>query len=180
MISVKSKITAKVLNYFFLNPDESGYINELARKLDLDAGNLYRKLKELEAEGLLTGSFRGREKYYSLAKGFPLLEHYRQIFLKTSGLEKKLKDIMRKTKGVRESYVFGSYARDSMDASSDIDILAVGDHSILELQKRIIRLQKESGREINVVNLSKKEYLEKRRNKDQFLRNIFSGRTIKL
>ncbi len=48
MFQFRSKITVKVLGYFFLNPHESRYINELAEILDLDAGNLYRKLKEME------------------------------------------------------------------------------------------------------------------------------------
>ncbi len=40
MISLKSKITRKLLNYFFLNPKESLYVNELSRNLALDKRNL--------------------------------------------------------------------------------------------------------------------------------------------
>ncbi len=53
MISLKSEITKKILNYFFINPQESLYVNELSRNLDLDKRNLVKKLKELEKEGIL-------------------------------------------------------------------------------------------------------------------------------
>ena len=46
MISFKSKITRELLNYFFINPHQSLYVNELSRKLDLDKRNLVKKIKE--------------------------------------------------------------------------------------------------------------------------------------
>jgi len=66
MISFRSEITKKVLNYFFLNPQESIYVNELARKLGLDKRNLVKKIRELEEKGLLKSETRGNLKLYSL------------------------------------------------------------------------------------------------------------------
>ena len=48
MISFRSKVTIKVLDYFFINPDEKHYINELAKMFSLDPKNVDVKLKELE------------------------------------------------------------------------------------------------------------------------------------
>ena len=53
MFNFKSKIAEKLLGYYFVNADAGHYINELARMLSLDPGNLDRKLKELEKEGIL-------------------------------------------------------------------------------------------------------------------------------
>jgi len=72
MISLKSEITQKVLNYFFLNPQENLYVNELARKLSLDKRNLVKKIRELEKEGLLISQQRGNLKLYSININFPL------------------------------------------------------------------------------------------------------------
>jgi DNA-binding transcriptional ArsR family regulator len=91
---MRSKVTVKVLNYYFLNQDAQVYINELARLLSLDLKNTETKLKELEKEGILTSEFRGKQRYYYLAKRNPVMEHYRQIFLKTHGVEKKLRDLL--------------------------------------------------------------------------------------
>lgn len=180
MISLRSKITIKLLDYYFLNPDAEVYINELARILEIDPKNTETKLKELEKEGLFKSEFRGKQRYFFLAKDNPVLEHYRQIFLKTRGIEKRLKDALNGIKGIKEAYLFGSYASNNMDSSSDIDLLAIGTHSVLELQRVITKLQKDTGREFNVMNLSEKEFEKKRKNKDPFINSIFKTKIISL
>jgi len=180
MISFRSKVAVKLLDYYFLNPDAQHYINELARILGLDPKNTEVKLKEFEEKGLFKSEFRGKERYFFLAKDNPILEHYRQIFLKTYGIEKRLKDMLCGIRGLKEAYVFGSYATNKMDSSSDIDILAIGSHSVLELQRQISKLQKDTGREFNVTNLSQKEYKAKKKAKDPFLSSVFKTKTIRL
>ena len=180
MISLRSKVAIKLLDYYFLNPQAQAYINELARILELDPKNTETKLKELEKEGLFKSEFRGKQRYFFLAKDNPVLEHYRQIFLKTHGIEKRLKDMINNIKGLKEAYLFGSYASNKMDSSSDIDLLAIGTHSVLELQRVIAKLQKDTGREFNVTNLSMKEFEAKKKNKDPFINSIFKTKIIRL
>ena len=180
MISLRSKVTIKLLDFYFLNPNAEHYINELARILELDPKNTETKLKEFEKEGLFKSEFRGKERYFFLAKDNPVLEHYRQIFLKTHGIEKILKDMIGGIKGLKEAYLFGSYASNKMNSSSDIDLLAIGSHSVLELQRVIAKLQKDTGREFNVTNLSQKEFEAKKRNKAPFINSVFKTKTIRL
>lgn len=180
MISLRSKVTIKLLDYYFLNLDAQAYINELARILDLDPKNTETKLKELEKEGLFKSEFRGKQRYFFLAKDNPVLEHYRQIFLKTYGIEKRLKDMIGNIKGLKEAYLFGSYANNKMDSSSDIDLLAIGTHSVLELQRIIVRLQKDTGREFNVINLSIKEFEKKKKDKNSFISGVLKTKIIRL
>jgi predicted nucleotidyltransferase len=180
MISLRSKVAIKLLDYYFLNTDAQRYINELARILGLDPKNTESKLKELERGGVFKSEFRGKERYFFLAKDNPVLEHYRQIFLKTHGIEKRLKDIIGNIKGLKEAYLFGSYASNKMDSSSDIDLLAIGAHSVLELQRVIAKLQKDTGREFNVTNLSLKEFEAKKKNKDPFINSVFKTKIIRL
>jgi len=180
MISLRSKVTIKLLDYYFLNMHAQHYINELARILELDPKNTETKLKEFEKEGLFKSEFRGKQRYFYLAKDNPVLEHYRQIFLKTHGIEKRLKDMIGNIKGLKEAYLFGSYASNKMDSSSDIDLLAIGTHSVLELQRVIAKLQKDTGREFNVTNLNMKEFEAKKKNKDPFINGVFKTKTIRL
>ena len=180
MISLRSKVTIKLLDYYFLNPEAQVYINELARILDLDPKNTETKLKELEKKGFFQSEFRGKQRYFFLAKDNPVLEHYRQIFLKTYGIEKKLKDMMGNIKGLKEAYLFGSYASNKMDSSSDIDLLVIGAHSVLELQRVITKLQKDTGREFNVINLSPKEFEKKKKDKDPFINGVLKTKIIRL
>lgn len=180
MIQFRSKITLKLLDYFFLNPDSSHYINELADMLKLDPGNLFRKLKELEIEGILISENRGSQKYYSLNKKYPLFKEFKKTYQAKYGLTNSLKEKISGIKGLREAYIFGSYASDSLQQGSDIDILLVGDHSSLEAKKLIIPLQKDIGREINIIDLSEQELKRRKKQNDEFVNNIFSNEVIKL
>jgi len=175
MISLKSKITKLVLNYFFLNPKAKGYTNELARLFQVDPKNLDRKLKELEKEGLLKSEFLGKQRYFSLNLRYPLLKEYKRIVLKTIGFEKKLAEELAVLPGLTSAYIFGSYVKDKMDIMSDIDILLVGNHSPLEAQKLVLPLQKEIQREINIVDMSKKEFIAKKKKGNGFLKNVLAS-----
>ena len=180
MISLISKITRELLNYFFVNPHEGLYVNELAIKLMLDKRNLVKKLRELEKEGILKSQKRGNLKLYSADKNYPLYEEYRNIILKTFGFEDKLKQIIHKTKGVKIAFIYGSYAANKMEAYSDIDLLVVGNHDIILLQKMISKLQKEIDREINVVNMDSSDYENRLKKKDPFVMSIMKRKHIKL
>jgi len=180
MMSLKSKITVKVLNYYFLNQKTRRYVNELAGILDVDAGNLHRKLKEMEREGVLTGENQGNQKYYSLNKNYPLLAEFKKIFESKQGLPALIKKKLDGLGGLREAYIFGSYPKGSMDGESDIDLLLVGVHSPLGAEKRLLSLQKTLGRQINIINMSGDELDAARKKKDPFIENIFSRKNIKL
>lgn len=179
MLNLRSKITQAVLGYFMLHETAELYVHEMARLLSVDQKNLDRKLKQLEEEGIFKSEFRGKERYYSLNTSFPLLKEYKKIILKTVGLEHTLKKVLQKVKGLKQAYLFGSYAKDQMDAASDIDLLAVGNHNTIELQKEISDIQKSIGREINVVSFGSSEY-EKKRKSDPFLKSISQGKKIQV
>lgn len=174
MISLRSKITQKVLNYYFLNPKAKKYTNELARLLLLDPKNLDRKLKELEKQGLLKSEFSGKQRYFFLNTKYPLLKEYKKIVLKSFGLEKRLEQLLNKIPAIKQAYLFGSYTKNKLDVSSDIDLLLVGSHSALQAQKIILPLQKEIEREINIVDMTEKEFTKKKKNNDPFIKQALS------
>lgn len=180
MISLNSIIVQKLLNYFFLNPDDGLYVNELVRKLNLDKRNLVKKLKLLENEKLLISEKKGNLKIYSINKEYALYEEYKKIVFKTVGLEARIKGCLMGVDSVNQAYIYGSYASNTMDSHSDIDLLIVGEHSVLSVQRKISRLQKEIDREINVVNMGNKEFNRRLKNKDSFLLNVFNGKNIQL
>lgn len=180
MISLRSKITKKLLNYFFINPHESLYVNELSRVLQLEKRNLVKKLRELEAERILKSEARGNLKFYSINKKYPLFDEYRKIIFKTLGFENQIKKILNNIDGITESYIYGSYAQNKMNTHSDIDLLVVGKHSIRALQKKLSKLQKDISREINVINIDPQEYKNRVKNKDLFISEILKKQHIKV
>jgi len=180
MISLKSKVTQKVLSYFFLNPENSLYVNELARKLKLDKRNLVKKLTELEKEGILKIQSRGNLKLYSINKSYSFYNEYRKIVIKTIGFEERLRITLSEEEGVEEAYIYGSYAKNNMDVYSDIDLLIVGNHKVISLQKKLSKLQKEIDREINSVNMGIKDFKKRIKDRDPFIQGILSSKCIKI
>lgn len=180
MILFRSEIAQKVLGYFFLNPQEQLYTNEIAKNLDLDKRNLVKKLKEFEKDGLLRKTARGNMQLYSINDKYPLYNEYRKIILATVGVESSLRKIVAGFPGISEAYIYGSYARNAMDAHSDIDLLVVGSHSVLALQRKLTTLQKTLGREINAVNMDAKEFEVRKRKSEPFITAILTGKNVRL
>ena len=180
MISLRSEITRKLLNYFFINPHESLYINEMSKKLYLDKRNLVKKIKELEKEGILKSQHRGNLRLYSINKGYPLYNEYRTIVIKTLGFEESIKRILKELKGIKEAYIYGSYAKDKMDVHSDIDLLVIGNHSIVPLQRRLNKIQKEINREINVTSMDEQEFKNRIKGRDSFITEVLKQKNIRV
>ena len=180
MISLRSGITQKLLNYFFINPQESLYVNELSRKLRLDKRNLVKKIKELEREGILKSEAKGNLKLYTINRKYPLYGEYRNILMKMSGFEAQLRKILKEVRGIKEAYIYGSYAKNAMDVYSDIDLLIVGEHNILLLQKRLNQIQRDCEREINAVNMDEKEFKKRVKNKDPFILEVLRNKHIRM
>jgi len=179
MINLNSKISQIVLSYFLLNPEKEMYLNEMVKKFNVDKRNLARNIKNWEKEGLLIKTRKGNLILYSVNKNYFLFNELEQIVQKNFGVEKELKKIFEKNKKIKEAYIFGSYASNKMEAESDIDVLLIGSHKFLDIQKEIINLQKKIDREINIVDMTEEEFLKKKED-NEFIKNILSNKYIKV
>lgn len=180
MIPLKSAITKKILNYFFVNPQESLYVNELSRKLALDKRNLVKKIKELELEGILAHEVRGNLKLYSINTRYPLYQEFRKIIMATVGVEEQLRNLLKSIDGIKEAYIYGSYAKNTMDTHSDIDVLVVGSAGVVTIQKRISKLQRDIDREISMTVMTQVDFKRRIKTKDPFISGILKQKHIKI
>ena len=180
MINLRSKITIKLLDYYFLNKEKANYINELAKILEVDPGNLFRKLKELEKDGLFSSELRGNQRYFFINKKYPFLFEYIKMYESKFGFVGLLKEELKDVKGLSEAYIFGSLAKGNFREASDIDLLIVGSHNYESLLPIISGLEKKMKREINVVDFTNKEFLAKQKKGDEFIKNVFSDKIIKI
>lgn len=179
MIKLNSKISQIVLSYFLLNPEEEMYLNEMVRKFNIDKRNLARDIKNWEKEGLFIKTMKGNLSLYRVNKKYFLFDELKKIIQKNFGIEKELRKIFEKNEKIKEAYIFGSYANDRMEAESDIDVLLIGSHNSLDVQKEIVNLQKKINREINIVDMTEKEFLSKKEN-NEFIKNILINKYIKI
>lgn len=180
MLKFGSSVTRKVLDYFFSHPEAQNFAQELVSMLDIDPGNLNRKLKEFTHEGLLISETRGNLKLYRLNQNYSLLQEIQKMYLAKYGLVERLKEILSKVAGIQDAYIFGSYARNTMQQESDIDLLIIGTHKALEAKRGIIPLQKTFAREFNIIDMSPKEFYKKKTEKDPLIMEIMNGPVIRV
>lgn len=180
MFSLKSSITQKLFLFFLINKDKEIYLNELARTIEVDPKNLDRKLKQLELGGIFKSEFKGKQRYYSLNKSCPLLNEYLKIVNETIGLPQQLKKNLNKVNLIEEAYIFGSYASNKFDMLSDIDLLIIGNHKLLDAEKAILPIQKVVEREINIVDMTKEEFERKKRENDPLIIDLLAKPMIKV
>ena len=180
MISFRSKITKRVLSYLLLNPHVELYLNEIAVKFDVDLGNLARKLNEWEREGIVQKRKRGNLSLYHVNKVYSLYKELRAITEKQFGLEEALRSALKQVVGVKRAYIFGSYAKGTMGAESDVDVLVIGSHKAVDVQRRVAQTQKKFDREINIVDMTEMELVRRKKARDPLVARIFSGPNIKL
>ena len=180
MLNLGSRLRAQLLGYFFANPSASHYLRELARLLSVDPANLSRELAALEREGLFISQNRGHQKYFHLNRRYPLYDEVRRIVSKTVGAVGQFRERLAAVPGIQQAYLYGSFASDQQDASSDIDLLLVGQPGAEELEKMIRSLERRLRREINHIVLSPAEFRARRAAKDAFLKDIWRRPKVNL
>lgn len=176
----KSRLRQKLLTYFFTNPEANLYLREISSLLQEDAGNLSKELARLEKKGIFVSHARGNQKYFSLNKKYPLYREFRAVIFKTIGIEGSLKEIIRQIEGMDAAFIYGSFAQDKENATSDIDLFIIGEPDEDRLMEEIERIEKKLQREINYNIYSKKEFIERRKKKDSFILNILKGPKVML
>ena len=101
-------------------------MRELASLINEKHGNLSRELRKLEGEGLFISSTKGRAKFYSLNRKYPLFKELRKIISKTEGVEGSLREVMAEEKEIFLALIYGSFAKGREKTGSDIDLLLAG------------------------------------------------------
>ena len=114
-----------------------------------------------EKEGLLIKDKKGNLSVYQVNKRYPFLPELKKIFKKSFGIEIILREKLKGIKGLKMAVIFGSYAKDKLSAESDIDLLLIGSHDSLEAIKKILDMEEQFGREINIVDMTEKEFEKK-------------------
>jgi predicted nucleotidyltransferase len=180
MLDLRSKARQRLLAYYFTNPTAHHHLRDLAERLSVDPSNLSKELGRLEREGLFRSEVSGRQKYFQLNRQYPLFEEVRSIVAKTIGAIPLIAQSLKKVEGVGEAYLYGSFARNQQDASSDIDILVIGGPRADALAEAMQKLERQLGREINYTVFSRKEFESRRNRKDAFLENVWHNKRVSL
>lgn len=174
----KSKARQAIFSLYFTNPDNSYYLRELERELDTPVSILRKELMALEKTGIFTSSKKGNLSYYSLNKTYPLYDELKNIVFKTIGIRGTLSNALSSLKGIGVAFIYGSYAKNQDNASSDIDLFIIGNIDENNLVSKINKLEKGLKREINYNNYSRSDFEKKKKQKDPFIQDILENKKI--
>lgn len=160
----------RVLAWLLGHPDEAYYLRQIARHTGTAVGAAQRELEQLTAAGLARRTVQGRQVYFQANREAAIFSELQSLFAKTAGLADVLRDALTALGGrVRVALIFGSAARGELRASSDIDVLVVGEAGFGEVVQALTAAQERLGRDINPTVYPPNEFQTKLRGRHHFL-----------
>ena len=152
----------RVLAILLLDPQASLHVRELARRTGSQPGTLNRELAKLAEAGVLLRQRVGNQVHYQANRACPVFNELAGLLRKTAGLPATLAEALSPLAGrIRLALVFGSVARGTQTATSDIDLLILGDVTLAEAVHALHPLQAMLGREINPVVYRPRDFIDK-------------------
>lgn len=169
------KTRRALLARLFLEPQRDFRLRELARLTGISAGSVLHELKQLQAADLVRRTEERNLVTYRANPASPVFEELRGIVEKTSGIDGMVREALSGAgRKIRLALIYGSVAKGTNRASSDVDVLVVGDIAFEPLVRLLQPVEERIGREISPRLYSTAEFRAKR-SSDRFLKSVLSG-----
>lgn len=168
-----------VLALLLLNPEQEFYQREIADRTESTVLQAQRALKRIQDAGLVVSNRRGNRVYYCARREHPAFEDLKRVLIKTVALGDQLRAALEPIEdSVRLAFIYGSVAAGEEVATSDVDMLLVGQLSSRSAAKVLGPLGRDMGREFNATVYPESEFRAKARRGNQFIRQVVSGPKI--
>lgn len=170
------KTRSAVLGALLLRPDVSLHVHELARLTGASPGSLHRDLRAMAQLGLLVRQEVGRQVHYRANVDSPIFTELAALLRKTAGLADVLREVLAPLAGqIDRAFVYGSMARGTEHAHSDVDVMIVGDVDFGDAVVALAPAQEKLRREINPTVLTISEFDKKLKQRDGFVSQVWKG-----
>ncbi len=175
-----SEARAKILAWICSQPASTPIVGaSLARELHLAPNAVWIELERLERLGMLeAGDKLGRAKPYYVNERFPLLPGLRSMVSYATGIVAALRDRLGHDEDIDAAFIFGSVAAGDDRSDSDVDLLVVGDIVGARLSQLMREAEQATGREINQVQYSAREFATRLREGGSFLDSAMANPKI--
>ena len=165
----------KALALLLLAPGRRLHLREIARLTRTSPGAMGRELDRLQAVGLLRSHRVGNQLQFEAEPGHPVYAELSALLRKTVGLADILASALAGLGDqVRVAFVFGSMARGGEHASSDIDLMVIGDADFGSVATAVHGPQAELGREVNPKLYSPSEWRKRLAEGSSFLGEVMA------
>jgi predicted nucleotidyltransferase len=167
----------RVLGRLFGHPDRSFYASELIRDAGTGSGAAQRELARLQESGLIVARRVGHQKHYQANDQSPLFVDLRNIVMKTVGLVEPLREALKPiAPAIRTAFVYGSVAKATDRAASDIDLMVVSDTLTYgEVFAALDKLSRALGRTVSPTVYSTAEFSKRTKTDNAFIARVLEG-----
>ena len=174
-----SRTRSKLMEMFFLHPEEMYFVREITRLTGEEINAVRRELDRMVNYGLLKSEQRGNRLYYSLNSRYVFHQELQQMVAKTTGLGLQLRKLRRKLGTIDFIMFSAKYVKGKRPFQNEVDMLVIGDIVLQELQVLVKEEEKRIGRELNYAVFSKEEYDFRKARRDPFVMDIlYSSRVM--
>lgn len=171
-----SNTQQRVLAFLFGQPERSFFATELIALAGGGSGAVQRELKRLAESGLVTVTPLGNRKHYQANPQSPIFAELCGIVQKTVGLAEPLRAALAPfSKKITAAFVYGSIAKRSDTAHSDIDLMVVS--TTLEYADLYTALEQAAtalGRTINPTIYTPAELAKRIKQKNAFVERVLA------
>lgn len=175
------KVRCAVLALLFSRADESFYLRQMERIIGSSHGAIYRELGNLVDAGLVVRTSHGKQVYYQANTSSPVFAELRGLVVKTAGVADVLRSALAPlAESISVAFVYGSFARGEERASSDVDVMVVGDASFGEVVSALSGAQDQLNREINPSVFTLAEFERRIENREHFTTSVMRAPRIVL
>jgi len=172
----------RVLALLYGQPSRSFFASELIELTGSGSGAVQRELKRLSSSGLVTVTRIGKQKHYQANAECPVFEELRGLVVKTVAMVEPIRQALEPLGGrVALALIYGSVARGTDTAASDIDLLVVAAELTLEeLYSALAPVETALDRRINPTLYTPAEYEARKATGNGFLARVLAGEHVML
>lgn len=180
--SLFSESQSRVYRWVFGQPERGFHLSELRRLTGLGSASLQRELNRLAASGLVNSERVGNLRRFQANPASPVYAELVGLTRKTLGAEPLLREALQALQpDVQSAWLYGSVAKQTDTATSDIDVLLVGENLTLSrVLEALLPLEEQLGRKINPTLYTPAEFARRRAEPDSFVNRVLAGPVIPL
>ena len=163
----------------FGQPGRSFYVTELIELAGAGRGSVQRELSRLERGRLVVPEWHGNRKHFRANAQAPIYRELCSIISKTIGVAEQIRAALKPIEShITLCLIYGSIAKQTDTATSDIDLLIVSENLTLEqVYSHLATVERELGRSIDPALYTPDEFDKRREEGHEFLRRVLNGPT---
>ena len=167
---------ARLYRWLFGQPERSYHLSELRRLTELGSASLQRELNRLVDAGLLLSERVGNLRRFQANPQSPVFAELVALTRKSLGAAPLLYEALQPiVTRLERAFIYGSVAKQTDTAQSDIDLMLVGENLTLnEILTLLMPLETQLGRKINPSSYTPAEYARRLAEPDSFVNRVLA------